>query len=307
MKSHWQTAGRPKPSIIWLAPSSEESCLAPPEAFRLEHAKALATAALASERGCSGLHGGDLGQGLGKLAPVIFGGFPAAAETQSAPGFSSRKVHGAEDVGRFFAAAGASGPGRDGESELIEFHDPTPAAIGRGHQRGNGIPEAGLILSNDLNSGEEFGDELFESIAPLQADFPAGWGELFFAESQCGNGGECAGDVFSSSAPSFLLLSAPQERVEPAGGAFEKTGSLGAAEFMGGTAQEIALSQGGGGHFAEPLDCVAEEWDLEFAAEFEEIGPGLEQAGFVVGGHEGDERGAFAGKSGFNPVRISDA
>jgi hypothetical protein len=61
-------------------------------------------------------------------------------------------------------------------------------------------------------------------------------------------------------------------------------------EFVGGDGKQIE-GLGGEGFFSEGLNGVAVEKDAAGSTEFADFGDGVEGAGFVVGGHEGDQNG----------------
>jgi len=60
---------------------------------------------------------------------------------------------------------------------------------------------------------------------------------------------------------------------------------------VGATADKIALAEAGGRHLADPLDRVAKKRHVVSSAQFENVLPGLENTGFVVGGHHRDKAG----------------
>ena len=78
----------------------------------------------------------------------------------------------------------------------------------------------------------------------------------------------------------------------------EKAGAFGSAEFVGGGDEPAGGAEPGGGEFAEPLGGVAEERRVVFRAEGGDFAPWLEDAGFVVGGHDGDGGDAGGGGGG---------
>ena len=88
---------------------------------------------------------------------------------------------------------------------------------------------------------------------------------------------------------------------------FEETNAARAAEFVRGAGDEITFAQTFGGHFAEPLDGVGEERDFVGLTNGEEFAPGLDDAGFVVGAHHGDDAGACVGDFLREPFQIHHA
>jgi hypothetical protein len=76
---------------------------------------------------------------------------------------------------------------------------------------------------------------------------------------------------------------------------------------MRGAGDEIASAQVFGGHLAEPLHGVGEERDFIRLTDGEEFAPGLDDAGFVVGAHHGDDAGARVGHFGGEPFHVHHA
>ena len=88
---------------------------------------------------------------------------------------------------------------------------------------------------------------------------------------------------------------------------FEKADSLWPAKLVRCAAEELAFAQTAGGQFADPLSCVAEERHLPPRTNRQRFTPGLEHAGFVVGGHDRDQPRTRMSHLFRQPIQINDA
>ena len=73
------------------------------------------------------------------------------------------------------------------------------------------------------------------------------------------------------------------------------------------SADEIAIAQSAGRKFANPLCRVAEKWDFPLLANRQRLAPGLQHAGFVIRGHDGNQAWTGMRQLFCQPVQIHDA
>src|SRR5690606_39222709 len=138
------------------------------------------------------------------------------------------------------------------------------------------------------------GDRALKRLAPKQA----GGFEVHLVSLAIGQRGDERADAreILGAGAVVVLLRAAGEAVRPgdrAGRGGDKTVAARAAEFVGRADHPAGRAGPGGGEFAEPLGGVAKKWRTARVAEGREVGPRLDDAGLVVGGH--DDRGARAG------------
>ena len=250
----------------------------------------------------------DIGQTFEKRIPIGFGGFPAGAVTDGTHSVRGFVTHGREHMRGLFFAGGARGAGGDGEPRFIEADHPLQFAVAIRHQGGNRVPQARGIDADDAGAGERAQEFAFEIIAPHAAQNVFTAGNLFFAHFQGGDESGNGRNVFGAGAASaFLFATVEKGNKLAARGDFQETDAAWAAEFMGGAADEIALTQTFRGHFTDELDGIGEEGDLVLATNGESFAPGLDHASFVVGGHARDQSGAGISEFSRQPVEVDDA
>lgn len=256
---------------------------------------------------------GGLAEGVEEIVPVLFGGFPSGAETQHPVTFAGSEAHGGEDMGRLLASARAGAAGGHGASELVELDDPSAAAVGgAGHEGGHGVPEAWDAFADDPRPGQDCLELFDELVAPCEARLDGGGcgrirgGEGSGAFAEGGDHGEDSVDVLGTAAPALLLGAAHQEWGK-SGRTFEEADTLGATELVGAADDHGAASEGGGGKFADPLRGIAGIGNAVGKAERGEIGPGLEDAGLIVGGHDEDGGDVAVAELVVDPGEIDDA
>ena len=123
---------------------------------------------------------------------------------------------------------------------------------------------------------------------------------------------EHPGDILGARATAFFLFAAEQQRVGPAlSGALQKADPFWPAELMRASAHKIAVAQTHDRQLADPLRGVAEKGGLVLMAERQRFTPRLHDAGFVVNGHHGDQRGRSSFERFLQPIqfdrpRVSD-
>ncbi|MDB6064725.1 MAG: gcvH [Pedosphaera sp.] len=247
-------------------------------------------------------------KGIGQRGPIRLRGFPAAAEAQYASGLRRAITHGGKHVRGLFLAAGAGGAGGNGKAKFVEFDDPALLAIGFGHQSGDGVPEAVAGMADDFHAGQSLQQRLLECFAPgeSRAFLPACEGGL--ARPQGCEHGCDSGDILGASAASVLLRATENQRLETsARRAFQKANAFGAAKLVRATADEIALAQALRRKTAEPLRGIAEKRNVALTTELEDVVPRLQDASFIVRGHDCDQAGALLLQLLLQPIQVNHA
>ena len=123
----------------------------------------------------------------------------------------------------------------------------------------------------------------------------------------CGAEAEDAGEVLCAAASAELLRAADAGDEADASAGVEGADALRAVELVGGAGEEVDGGVGEVcGELADALGGVGVEEDASGSAEVEDVGDGLECAGFVVGPLDADERGVV-GDGGLDGVGGDDA
>ena len=243
----------------------------------------------------AGYGGGNEGEG----AVDLFGGGEAGeGEADAGAGAGGGEAHGGEDVGGLGGAGLAGGASADGEALEVEGDDQgfgvdviEVEVGGVGDARGAGAVDAGV--------GDCSEEALFEAVAE--------GGEVCW--DRCGVGlsqpcvgefggfaeGYDAGDVFGAGAALALVGAAVEERGEADVAADEEdAGALRGVHLVAGDGEQVdVLERGLGaeveGELAGGLDGVGVEESAGGVGDGGEFGDGLDDAGLVVGEHDGDE------------------
>ena len=178
---------------------------------------------------------------------------------------------------------------------------PSAACAAFRHQRRNGVPQPRRVRADDDRAGQFVQKLPLEILAPDAAQNVFAARNLFFARFQRRQHGDDDGDVFRSGAPAAFLFAAEEQRRDVARVRhFQKAHAARSAEFVRRAAEVIAFAQSFRRHFAEPLHGVGEERHFVLLADGQHLAPRLDDAGFVVRGHDGRR-----GRGACRPVRPS--
>ncbi len=232
--------------------------------------------------GESGADGGESGEGS---VDVLEGGVGAEGEADDFGGFGSGLVHGKEHVRGLNGTDHAGGSGGGCDAFEVEAHehvfggDPRETDVG-------GVGEAACVQAIDGATGPDAGEGAFEVVAQAGETFGFAVGEFCEGEG-CGLGhGGDGGGVFGAGSTA-IFLSAPVQAGGQGETAFEveKSHPFGSVELVCGGGDGVEGSKVHG-HFAQGLYGVSVEKDSALAAGARDLFDGLDDAGFVVGGHE---------------------
>ena len=214
-------------------------------------------------------------------------------------------LHGAEDVRGFERAGGARGPGGGADSEGVELVE-DGFAFDEVARQGKGVGRAGLGGAVDFEVGDGGEQAGLEVVA--EGGEARHVGKVLLREVAGGGQGGGVGEVFGAGAAPGLLVAAEQEGAD--WGAFadvEGPDALGGVHLVAGEGEQVHVRELAGeveGELSGDLGGVGVEEDgrgglLDNAGE---VGDGEDDAGLVVGEHDGDEEG-FVGADGADEGR----
>lgn len=222
----------------------------------------------------------------------MFGGIGSEGEADDLGCFFAGLAHGEEDVGGEDGSDHAGGAGGGGDAFEVEAHEHVFGGD-VGETDVGGVRDALGVESIDLATGPDAREGVLEFVAQLLDALCVG---VEFFEGVFGgmsHGGDGSG-VFGAGAATVLLSASVEAGCEwdPVF-EVEKSDAFWALEFVSGS---------GGGvdgaeidwQFADGLDGVGVAEDVFLATGLGDFGDGLDDAGFVIGGHEGDEDGVWA-------------
>lgn len=240
---------------------------------------------------------GDQGEGGVDLG---LGGETGEGETDAGAGPCGAESHAGEDVGGFGGSGLAGAASADGEALEVEGDDEGLGLYvvevdvgGVGDARGSGTVDAALF---DLSE-----DALFEAVAEMgEVGGAVGggvFGEPLMGELEGFAEGDDSGYVLGSRAALALVGAAVEERSEADAAADEEdSGALGGVHLVAGDAEEVyVLEVAVGGEVHCELACALHGVGVEEGSggvgDGGERSDGLDDAGLVVGEHDGDEFG----------------
>ena len=240
-----------------------------------------------------GLVGGeaveDFGEGAEGGVDFFDGGFVSEREADGGLSEVLGDAHGEEDMGGEDGADHASGAAGGADAGEVEA-DEEAFAVKIGEADIERIGE-GMLGGSIANGARVKGlDAVPETIAK---DCLAGAFGVHGIEGEVDGVSEAddGGGIFRSWSASIFVGAAVLEGVDglPCF-EVEKSRAFGAVKLVSGDGKGIEVLSIEG-IFAEGLDGIAMEENSFGAAEGGDFGDGLDGAGFVVGGHDGNERG----------------
>ncbi len=236
--------------------------------------------------------GGNDGEGA-----VDFGlgdGFEEA-EAEAAAGAGFIEAHGHEDVGWIGGAGGACGAARDGDVLEVEGYD-EGLGINEVEPDVGGVGDAGGSSSVDAGAGDLGEDAGFEAVAELGEAEHCAVGEGVECELGGAAEGHDAGDILSAGATAALVATANLDGVEGGSSADEECAdALGGVHFVAADGEEVAAEGFDiDGDFAGGLYGIDVKECAGGAGDGSDFADGLEDAGLIVGEHDGDEAGIGA-------------
>ena len=237
------------------------------------------------------------------MVDIGFGGGKAEADADAARGGVGVGSHGLEDVAgaSVHGGAGAAGTGFD----VGELREPFAAKAGMAEHAGSGHTGGFGSLKNDTGKLIlDFGFEQAAEVGEVGGAVGLFVGGTLGGHTEAGDGGH----VFGAAAEALFLSAAPKEGGEGESASFvEGADAFGAVAFVGGEAGEVdAEGVEVDWNFSEGLGHVAEDEGSGGVGEAHDGVKVLENAGFVVGGHDADE-GDGLGQGSVQGVEIEAA
>ena len=263
---------------------------------------------LSEGSGGDGREGAELPDGLRDDAQDVIdvgfsGGFEEA-EAEAGAGAGFAESHGHEDVaglgcagvaGRTAADGGALQVEGDDEGLAFQLIEPEIGGVGDA-RNGDAI---GLAVEARAGEGEQLA---IDAVAKGGDASPGAVGKRVHGELGGAGQADDAGDILSAGAAAALMASADEERIDRCAATnIHGADTLGSVHLVAADGKQVAADLTNvEGHLAGGLDGIDVEEGSGFGGELGDGFNGLEDAGLIVGKHDGDEarRGSEGGADG---------